>query len=129
MARCDAGGIAWSAPDTAYHDGTLRHAGGPDGEPSAVSVTGRCVAASASAVAAPTSLMNALRNSCGRIESSTSVPPPGIGTGTLSTTSCRVPPALSANADSPWSGANAAMYTSALTFGFPVAALVITAPP
>ncbi|GAA4256370.1 hypothetical protein GCM10022255_068890 [Dactylosporangium darangshiense] len=92
-------------------------------------MTGRCTAAIASAVAGPTSLMNALRNSCGRIESSTSVPPPGIGTCTAVVTSGRVPPALSANADSPSSGTNAAMYTSALTFPFPVAALVITAPP
>src|SRR5713101_467988 len=31
--------------------------------------------------------------------------------------------------DSPWSGAKASMKTRAFTFGFPVAALVMTAPP
>ena len=31
--------------------------------------------------------------------------------------------------DSPWSGANASTKTSASTFGFPVAAFVMTAPP
>lgn len=30
---------------------------------------------------------------------------------------------------SPWAGAEAAMYTSALTLGWPMAALVMTSPP
>src|SRR5262245_63136128 len=123
MARCASGGIIRSSVETRYQLGLAFHAGSVTAPLSASSPHGTCESAMNAAASALTSAANEDRNfvrsrnrypSCGAMIGGTGAP----GGGSL----------ISADTDSPLSGAKAATYTRPATFGsFP--ASVITAPP
>src|SRR5438034_6313588 len=123
MKRWAGGGIILSSVATRYQLGLVFHAGSLIAPLSAPTPHGTCDSAMNAAFSASTSAANAAWNlalsrnkkpSCGGSIGGTGAP----GGGSL----------ISADTDSPLSGAKAAMYTRAETFGwFP--ASVITAPP
>src|SRR5712691_5972362 len=130
MNRCVTGGIAWSCVETRYHDGIVLHAGSPERDTNASLENGRCVACIWSVILSGRSAANASWNADFFKYRSVPVPPSASGYGRKSSVAgpIWVPGFMvtSWTRDSPLSGANAAMYTSAFTFGTPTAALVMT---
>src|SRR5258707_6454459 len=123
MARCASGGIILSSVETRYQLGFDLHAGSVTAPSSAATPHGTCESAMNAAVSGLTSAAKDARNfarsrnrkpSCGGRIGGTGAP----GGGFL----------ISADTDSPVSGAKAAMYTSPATLGW-LPASVTTTPP
>src|SRR3981189_3054777 len=133
MNRCVTGGMALSFVETRDHDGIVLPAGSPERDTNASLENGRCVACIWSVTLSGRSPANASWNADFFMYRSIPVPPPGSGYGRKSSVVGPIwEPGFMVTSwarDSPLSGANAAMKTSAFTFGTPTAALVITAPP
>src|SRR5215470_5074029 len=119
MARCASGGIILSSVETRYQLGFDLHAGSLTAPLSASSPQGTCESAIKAAISGLTSAANDARNlarsrnkkpSCGGRIGGTGAP----GGGFL----------ISADTDSPRSGAKAAIYTSPTTFGLLPASVI-----
>src|SRR5881409_340530 len=136
MKNCANGGITRSSVPIRYQDGIVFHAGTPDFSPSTLRTSGRCSEARTAALSAFKSSAKHEGKRLGLMYKSTST-----AIGTKLKTCVGSPPrqepfwpggggavARSPN-DSPSSGTNASTNTRAFTFEFPVAALVMTAPP
>src|SRR4029077_13775271 len=123
IALSSAGSIMRSAPDTAYHVGRLCHAAGPDGVKKIGKLNARCCAFSAAAAFGLRSCAKSARKYAGSIKQGEANGAPakirwGSAAGGLY-------PAPRLARDSPWSGANAAVYTRDATSESPKEALVV----